>query len=248
MKYIFQYRTKDNACHSGVIDAASRDSVYEKLRAKGLKPFGVVEAPGVFNKLFGKGKRWIAIAVLGVVAVIAMNAAVDGRRLAAAAAPTVSARHQIYGDPAIMDELEYSGYGKAFDVAGERFLASFAQPGVISVRRPKVEPGELVESLKHEIVFNRDDPREVRELKAIVNGMKVELRDYLTSGDVADYIALLDERQQEEAAMYALFEKELENDKREEVWERKNNELRAMGLRTVPKPRKTADETKRKIL
>ena len=42
------------------------EAAYAALRAQGIKAGHVDEAPGVFNKLFGKGKRWMAIAVLVV--------------------------------------------------------------------------------------------------------------------------------------------------------------------------------------
>ena len=65
MKFIYQYRTPDNVQHEGTICAATKDAAYDQLRARGVRPGRMVEAPGLFNKLFGKGKRWIAIGALG---------------------------------------------------------------------------------------------------------------------------------------------------------------------------------------
>ena len=65
MKFLYEYRTSDNAKHSGTICAASRDAAYAAIKELGVRPSRVVEAPGFFNKLFGKGKRWLAIGVLG---------------------------------------------------------------------------------------------------------------------------------------------------------------------------------------
>lgn len=72
MKFLYEYRTSDNAKHSGTISAASRDAAYAAIKVLGVRPSRVVEAPGFFNKLFGKGKRWLAIAALGVLVIIAI--------------------------------------------------------------------------------------------------------------------------------------------------------------------------------
>ena len=66
MKFLYTYRTPDNKQHRGEIAAATKEAAYAALRAQGIKAGHVDEAPGVFNKLFGKGKRWMAIAVLVV--------------------------------------------------------------------------------------------------------------------------------------------------------------------------------------
>ena len=72
MKFLYEYRTSDNAKHSGTICAASRDAAYAAIKELGVRPSRVVEAPGFFNKLFGKGKRWLAIAALGVLVIVAI--------------------------------------------------------------------------------------------------------------------------------------------------------------------------------
>ena len=68
MKFVYEYRTSDNELHHGSIAAADRDAAFASLKARGVRPARLVEAPGVLNKLLGKGKRWIAIAVLSVAA------------------------------------------------------------------------------------------------------------------------------------------------------------------------------------
>lgn len=72
MKFNYEYRTSDNKLHEGVVSAASRDDAFAVLKARGIRPGRVTEAPGVFNKLFGKGKRWIAIVALAVALAIAV--------------------------------------------------------------------------------------------------------------------------------------------------------------------------------
>lgn len=237
MKFLYQYRTSDNAVHDGSISATSRDAVFETLKKAGVKPFGIMEAPGFFNKVIGKGKRWIAIVVLTLVALAAILVAFNGRDGVVASCD----RHQIYGDPAIMGEILDSAFAAVFEHPGERLLAAFAQPG-IDCPVPRVEPAKVAESLGHHFSIGRNEPREVREFKAIVNGMKAELHDYLAAkGDVADYVQLLRERQSEEAALFARVVEELRDETDGGVWESKNAALRAVGLRTVPRPKKEVE-------
>ena len=65
MKFNYEYRTSDNVRHTGVIAASDREAAFAALKAQGIRPGCLAEAPGFFNKLFGKGKRWLAIGVLG---------------------------------------------------------------------------------------------------------------------------------------------------------------------------------------
>lgn len=67
MRFLYTYRTSDNVEHEGAISASSRDAAYAALRERGIRAGRVTEAPGFFNKLFGKGKRWLAIGALAVV-------------------------------------------------------------------------------------------------------------------------------------------------------------------------------------
>ena len=53
-----------------------------------------------------------------------------------------SPRHQIYGDPAIMEGFERGEFGEALPRRGDRLLAWFSQPGKLTC--PKNTPlGEL---------------------------------------------------------------------------------------------------------
>jgi type II secretory pathway component PulF len=45
LKFTYQYKTSDGVRHSGVHAARSREAVYDELRAKGIKAFGVEPAP-----------------------------------------------------------------------------------------------------------------------------------------------------------------------------------------------------------
>lgn len=236
MKFVYEYRTSDNAKHSGEIRAASRDDAFSALKAKGIKPFSVEEASGFFNKLFGKGKRWLAIAVLAIIAALSLDYALTVRSEIDIA--DFTDRHQIYGDPSIIANMEEGGYSSVFDLAGERYLAFYAQPGR-EVRLPrelssKVET--LDECLAHEIIVADSDPREVAELKRIVNGMKKELAAYLEEASVKDFVRALNERQTEERLIYQRVVNELNGSTDRALYEERNRSLRDLGLPTIPLP------------
>jgi len=205
-----------------------------------VKPYGLEEAPGWCNKLFGKGKRWIAIValVLALVAVLVWHLRSDE-------APTVGERrdrHQIYGDPVLMEEYASGGYVAVFDHPGECLLAHYAQPGVIVPLQQgaddKLSRAQMIRgALAHRVDVRETDCREARELKMIVEGMKDEAREYLAdgSGTVESFLKRLDERQRQEADIYERVASELENEQDEVVREAKNDALRALGLRVVPR-------------
>ena len=83
-----------------------------------------------------------------------------------------------------------------------------------------------------------EDPREVRELKQIVNGMREEMREYLANGNGTprSFWRRLNERTTQEMQIYERTRRELEKETSEEVWEQKNDALRRLGLRTIPNP------------
>ena len=70
MKFLYEYRTSDNIKHSASICASSQEAAYAALKKQGIKPCRFAEAPGIFNKVFGKGKRWIAIIILSIVCIV----------------------------------------------------------------------------------------------------------------------------------------------------------------------------------
>ena len=89
-----------------------------------------------------------------------------------------------------------------------------------------------------DIAISADDPREIRELKQIVNGMRDEMRTYLANGNGTprSYWRRLNERTLEELRIYDRTKRELENEKSSDIWEQKNEALRTLGLRTIPLP------------
>ena len=190
MRFVYEYRTSDNVRHEGTIKAPSREVAYAALKAQGIRPGSVTDAPGFFNALFGKGKRWIAIGVLATIAVSLIVARVrnppqprpDPR------AATPAPRHFV----AIDESLDV---GAVFADSGEQFLAYYALPGV-RFDVPAAPEG-LSDCLKHTILVEPEDSEAVVELKRIVTGMKDDMRAYLSSdfGNVAAYVLRLEERQ-----------------------------------------------------
>lgn len=241
MRFVYQYRTRDNALHCGEIVASDREAAFQSLKAIGIKPAKLEDAPGILNQIVGKGKRWIAIGVLGCVSILLMfrlatRSSIRDEQIQS------SPRHQIYGDPAFLSELERNEYASVFLLPGERKLAKFAQPGVIeqfSSQDWREEfAHDLDAALTNKIAFAADDRREVTELKQIVNGMKDELRRYLANGNgtTLSYVRRLVERQEKEWKMYNRAKVELDRETDPQKYERINAGLRAAGLRTIPTP------------
>ena len=251
MKFIYQYRTKDNVSHRGVICAANRDAAYAALKSQGVKPGRMEEAPGFFNKFFGKGKRWIAIAVLALstvaLAVILFTreeVSVDPYSDKGFARPIE--RRQIWGDEVVVDAATQSNWREVFDNPAERMLAMFAQPGK-AVKIP-VSSNGLEEQFKAALAeptrISDEDLEEYKQMKCIVAGMKNELREYLAAGGkVATYVIRLVERQNAEIRFAEHERKTLEAaaarngvDVRK-LWREANLRLRAMGLQALEMPK-----------
>ena len=241
MKFLYEYKTKDNERREGVMAASSRDDVFRLLKAKGIRPSKVTLAPGFFNRLLSFGKRGFAIVVLALATVGLAIALGRARTPAAPHSLQVSERHQIYGDPSIIEEMESTDYANVFTHPGERFLANFAQPGREVLPSARCEPALVAASLTNAIVFAEDDSREIVELKRIVNGIKAEMRAYLEAGSAADYVRELWNRQREEQMIYKRVLNELEDNPDSALREERNRSLRELGLRTVPRPKKPAE-------
>lgn len=242
MKFTYQYRTADNILHDATVRASDRDDAYAILKARGIKPSRLDEAPGFFNKLLGKGKRWILIALLAaIVAALAFALRTKTRPvIVGGVSGESSQRHQIYGDPAIIDDMMADGFASVFSNMGERYLAAYAMPGSSTTQTLRLKsPDELTSCLTNKIVFSETDSREVAELKAIVNGIKDELREYLSDGEgtPVSFMRRLEERQEEERLIYRRVQNELETNPDPALWEERNRSLREMGIRTIPRPK-----------
>ena len=103
MRFLYEYRTSGNEPRRGEIRAADRDAAFAELKARGIRPSSVREAPGFFNWLFGKGKRWIAICALAcaVCGLIAFFASVK-EEIEVGAAFGNTTRRQVIGDAAVV--------------------------------------------------------------------------------------------------------------------------------------------------
>lgn len=250
MKFLYTYRTPDNRQHRDTICAASREAAYAALRSRGIKAGHVDEAPGFFNKLFGKGKRWIAIGLLAIVTIVAIVLAFAYKQEAESAPVEIAnailsaTRHQVIGDTAIVEKGIKSGWAEVFAHEGERFLASFAIPGVpAGQRNTNVE--EIEAALKRNVKASDLDSIEVRQIKAMVEGMKNELRKFLADGGtIVEYGQRLVWRQNEEIGFYNRAMREVESAQKAgrpqsevlAIWEKRNRSLRGMGIKLVPMP------------
>ena len=250
MKFIYQYRTPDNKQHKAYIKAATKEAAYATLKAQGIKPGRVEEAPGFFNKLFGKGKRWIAIVVLGALCLVLCAVAMRFRKevesapVGIANALLAETRHQVIGDTVVIEKGIRTGWAEVFPGEGERFLASFAIPGVPAGQRNTSED-EIKAALARRIEATETDSIEVRQIKAMVEGMKQELREYLADdGTIVEYGKALVQRQEEELGYYNRAKTEIENAKKSgmnqaqlvALWEKRNAALRRMGVKLVQLP------------
>ena len=131
-----------------------------------------------------------------------------------------------------------------FPEEGERFLASFAIPGVPAGQRNTTED-EIRAALSRRIEPSESDGIEARQIKSMVEGMKDELRNFLQNGGTIKVFGnCLVERQETELGYYNRTKSELETMKSsgmdakalEALWEKRNNELRQMGVKLVPMP------------
>lgn len=248
MKFIYQYKTSDGVRHTGVYAASSKTAVYDGLRAQGIKAFGVEPAPGLMNRLVGiLGWRLFVFAVLVVIAVGATLAYLRER----AGTPVVedsvflsTTRRQIIGDAAVIEVGIKNGWSDVFKEEGERFLASFAIPGVpAGVKATNVE--ELEKAIARRIPIADGDSMEAKQIKSMVEGMKDELRGYMAEGGtIEQYGERLVERQEQELSYYRRIKEEIDTaaksgkseDELEAKWKAGNAELRNMGIRLVPMP------------
>ena len=249
MKFLYEYKTSDNERREGQLSAASRDAAYAELKRQGIHPSKVVLAPGFLNRISSFGKRWLAIAVLTVLCL--MLAITVGRGVLTAPQPSsveVSldslVRRQMIGDTAIIEQGVRDGWANVFPEEGERFLASFAIPGVPAGQRNTSEE-EIRAALARKVGSTEEDGIEVRQIKAMVEGMKNELREFLADGGtVVEYGKELVRRQEQELGYFNRAQNELKAARKSgtpesaviELWKMRNSKLRRMGIKLVPLP------------
>ena len=209
MKYTYAYKTSDGVRHEDSMNASSRDEVFIELRKRGIKAIKVVAADGSKANGEVRGVRKRVVAVL--IAIVALGVGVcaylggvltGGSPESGIAFQTDQSRRQIIGDAAIIEKGIRNGWSDVFELEGERFLASFAIPGVKAGQRNTSEK-EFIAALEFRREFSSDDSLEVRQIKAMVEGMKQEARRYLAAGGtVVEYGKRLTERQDAEITIY----------------------------------------------
>lgn len=258
MKFVYCYNTKDNERREGLtVSAPNRDAAYTKLNRQGIKPFKLYPAPGLANRLSALGWRWTAIFALGAALLAACVVALRQHRDIVAIGKAEEAveivneaiaskvRRQLIGDQGLIDRGVRTGWRDVFTEEGERFLASFALPGVpATVRTTNV--AALEDALKRKVEVSESDGIEVRQIKAMVEGMKDELRGFVRAGGtIEQYGRRLVARQDEEIAIYGRTVNEIEQaaksgamgrDDLERLVDSRNDELRRMGIKAVPMP------------
>ena len=255
MKYTYAYKTSDGTRHEAAMDAESREAVFAALREQGIRAIKVVSADGskANGEVRGVRKRVVAAVAVGAAILAGIVAFIIGESSSQTIGRSNSSlsapRHQIYGDPVIIERFERGDFGDALTNRADQMLAWFAQPGRLMCPRgtdPRRMAAAFAEaspsSREHSAECSRDmasDSREVRELREIVNGMREELREYLANGNGTprSYWRRLLERTQQEMQICERTRRELENETNPAVWEEKNEALRRLGLRPIPNPR-----------
>ena len=251
MKFLYEYKTSDNERREGQLSAASRDAAYAELKRQGIRPSKVVLAPGFVNRISSFGKRGLVIVVLAVLC-LALAIAVGRGVLTAPQPSSVDAsldslvRRQIIGDAAVIEAGIRDGWSGVFTLEGDRFLASFAIPGVpAAVRSTTEEELHKALSTKHSALRTDAEGIEARQIRAMVEGVKRELRQFLADGGtIAEYGKQLVWRQEQEIGYYNRAKGEIESAQHSgmaepalmELWRKRNASLRRMGIKLVPMP------------
>lgn len=246
MKYTYAYKTSDGVRHEASMEAVSREAVFSSLRERGIKAIKVVAADGskANGEIRGVSKRVVVGLVVVAVSAIALVMAWHFRNVPKFETFEMDmTRRQVIGDVALVDRGIRTGWGDVFPEEGERFFASFAIPGVEAGQRSTTIE-ELAAALKRTVPASKDDTIEVRQIKAMVEGMKQEARAYIAAGGtVKEYGKRLTERQDAEIAIYRRAEDEILKAKQTlsesefaALWEKRNDELRNLGIRPVVYP------------
>lgn len=194
MKYKYLYQTSGNENREGWIVAANRAEAYAALRRQGIRPYRVIGDDPVRWQPWAAGGAIAALAVALACALALGGGDADGATMR---------RRQIVGDRAAISRGLESCWDGVFSTKLDRFLAAYAQPGWIAIP-PDVSEGDaarFAEELAAKPESRADDSAEVRQLRRIVAAMRAELSDYLAAGGtVEDYMAFLEDRQDEEVA------------------------------------------------
>ena len=242
MKYTYAYKTSDGTRHEDSMNASSREEVFAELRKRGIKAIKVVAADGskANGEVRGVRKRTVAIIVAAVSIIVATLVNSVTKRSDLFVTEFTRVRRQVIGDAAIIEKGIRNGWSDVFTLEGERFLASFAIPGVKAGQRNTSEK-EFTAALENKCIVADSDSLEARQIKAMVEGMKNEARSYIAAGGtIVEYGKRLTERQDAEIAVYNRVKTDIENARASisdedfmTYWEKRNDELRNLGIKTV---------------
>jgi hypothetical protein len=241
MKYQYFYQNKDNQNLSDWIVAKDRSDAYAQLKKRGIKPY----------RLLGRNpvawKRWTAIAVLAsclTVSILYIAITLQHTKSGSVAIP----RHQIYGDPAIVQNGIKTDWSACNLMPGEKFISRYAQPGLF-VKSPSPQMAKTIENdvrlcLSRKLESDGKELTEYVQLKMIVESIKTEIRTYLKKGGTLNtYLHRLIDRQQQELAYYNAALQEISEARMKlnpedlyDFWAKKNSELRAIGLPMIKYP------------
>jgi hypothetical protein len=165
--------------HESVFFAKTREEVFVALRSKGIKPIKVWP---IYSR-FHVPKSIMLIGIL----VVALGASLYYSFLKTENKQknniNISPRHQIYGDPARMEEMESSGYQNILSTPGDRFLAAYAIPGKPISNEGLISPKKAKEILKlgkanYSLTFDKD---------LIIDYIKTDKKG---KGDSVDFIVI----------------------------------------------------------
>ena len=249
MRYTYAYKTSDGVRHEATMNASSREEVFCELRKRGIKAIKVVAADGskANGEIHGVRKRVVAALVAFVALGVGLLSYFGGTRSNGELGDSVATvfatgqdRRQVIGDAAIIEKGIRNGWSDVFELEGERFLASFAIPGVKAGQRNTSEK-EFAAALENKYAVNDSDSLEARQIKAMVEGMKNEARRYIVAGgSIVEYGKRLTERQDAEIAIYNRVKADIEKARQTMTesdfmtyWEKRNDELRNLGIKTV---------------
>ena len=262
MKYTYAYKSSDGIRHEDTMNASSREEVFSELRKRGIKAIKVVAADGskANGEVRGLRKRGVVALVAFVTLGVGVVAYFSGSKSAVNNVPESAkeslgkaetnpyasltnvdkTRRQVFGDEAIVAKGIRTGWVNVFTLEGDRFLASFAIPGVKAGQR-NTSLKEFEAAINSKCEITPTDSPEARQIKAMVEGMKDEARHYIAAGGtIVDYGKRLTERQDAEIAIYERIKSEIEKAKESlsedefmDVWERRNEELRNLGIKTI---------------
>lgn len=244
MKYTYAYKTGDGTRHEASIDAESREAVFIELRKRGIKAIKVVAADGskANGEIRGVRKRVVvlAVALASIIVGGGVYLSVDHDATPVNSTFDALTRRQVFGDLALVEKGILTGWSDVFPNEGERFLASFAIPGVKAGQR-NTTVQEIEAALSRHVLPTETDGIEARQIKAMVEGMKQEASAYIKAGGtIVGYGKRLTERQDAEIAFYERIKNELEAAHKEmdakeyiPLWEKRNAELRNLGIRLV---------------